>query len=371
MRESTLGFISSAGALSYIVAPILGQLITKKYLGVRNALIVSSILTPILTGGQILFPIPWFLITCRISLGLTMGLVWPNLLNLLSKLQKISSVERSNKNFAIFNISWNMGLILGLPVGFLWAISWNDYSAMILSWTLSFLLIPISFFINKEDNRDIMKEGVIYQTEDPNSHIDTEEDLTINSQTPMIIYPILFSWVSIMFLTIAKSTFAFSYPIILRAFDQPPNLTYLVQLGLQFMQLLGLTLINFVHVYKRKIASLIGIFGVSITALTIIIFKEIFYISIATAITGFFIGLIHGVGMKIMLEYGTAENTSKYSIINEIFIGIGFGLTPIVVGFVVEINLFAVYGFINVIGLILVIFLIYISRNIKKEKIPK
>ena len=371
IRESTLGFISSAGALSYIVAPILGQLVTKKFLGVRNALILSSILTPFLTGAQILFPVPWFLIICRVSLGLTMGLFWPNCLNLLSKWQKMNSIEKSNKTFALFNFSWNFGFIFGLPVGFLWAISWNDYSAMIISWILSFLLIPISFFITKEENRDILKEGVIYQTEDPLLHLDIEEDLTINSKTPMIIYPVLFSWVSIMFLTIAKSTFAFSYPIILRAFDQPPNLTYLVQLGLQFMQLLGLTLINFVHVYKRKIASLIGIFGVSITALTIIIFKEIFYISIATAITGFFIGLIHGVGMKIMLEYGTAENTSKYSIINEIFIGIGFGLTPIVVGFVVEINLFAVYGFINVIGLILVIFLIYISRNIKKEKIPK
>lgn len=368
IRESTLGFISSAGALSYIVAPILGQLVTRKFLGVRNALILSSILTPFLTGAQILFPTPWFLITCRVSLGLTMGLFWPNCLNLLSKWQKNSSIEKSNKTFAAFNFSWNFGFIFGLPVGFLWAISWNDYSAMIISWILSFLLIPISFFITKEENRDILKEGVIYQTEDPLLHLDIEEDLTINSKTPMIIYPVLFSWVSIMFLTIAKSTFAFSYPIILKAFDQPPHLTYLVQLGLQFMQLLGLTLINFVHVYKRKLATLIGIFGVSLTALTIVLFQELVYISIITIMTGFFIGLIHGVGMKIMLEYGTAENTSKYSTINEIIIGIGFGFTPIIAGYVVEINLYAVHGFIIFLGLILLIFLIYLSRNIKSQK---
>jgi len=370
IRESTLGFISSAGALSYIVAPILGQLLTRKFLGVRNALILSSILTPFLTGAQILYPTPWFLITCRVSLGLTMGLFWPNCLNLLSKWQKNSSIEKSNKTFTIFNFSWNLGFIFGLPVGFLWAISWNDYSAMVSSWLLSFLLIPLSFFINKEENRDIMKDGVIYQTEDPLSHLDIEEDLTINSQTPMIIYPILFSWASIMFLTISKSTFAFTYPIILRAFEQPPHLTYLVQWGLQFTQLLGLTLINFIHVYKRKFASLIGIFGVSLIAFTVVLFQDIIYISLITAMTGLFIGLIHGVGMKIMLEYGTAENTSKYSTINEIFIGIGFGFTPIIAGYVVEINLYAAHGFVIFLGLILLIFLIYLSRNIKSQKIP-
>jgi MFS family permease len=368
IRESILGFISSAGALSYIVAPILGQLLTTKFLGVRNALIVSSIVAPILTGAQIAFPIPWFLIACRVSLGLSMGLFWPNCMNLLSKWQKISSIEKSKKNFAVFNFSWNFGFIFGLPIGFLWTVFWNDFSALLISWLLSFFLVPISFFIKKEGSRDIMKEGVIYQTEDPLSHLDIEEDLVINSQTPMIIYPILFSWTSIMFLTLTKSTFTFTYPIILRAFGEPSYLTYLVQWGIQFMQLLGLTLINYIHVYKRKFAALIGIFGASSLALTVIISQELLFISIITPIAGFFIGLIHGVGMKIMLEYGTAENTSKYSTINEIIIGIGFGFTPIIAGYVVEIYLYGVHGFIMFFGLILLIYLIYLSRNIKNHK---
>ena len=59
ISESTLGFISSAGALTYIVAPIIGQFITKKYLGIRKALILNCILTPLLTGAQIFYPEVW------------------------------------------------------------------------------------------------------------------------------------------------------------------------------------------------------------------------------------------------------------------------------------------------------------------------
>ena len=82
--KSTLGIITSAGAIAYILAPILGQIITSK-IGIRNALLLTSIITPILTGAQILYLEPWFLILCRVSLGLSLGLFWPNCMNQLSK----------------------------------------------------------------------------------------------------------------------------------------------------------------------------------------------------------------------------------------------------------------------------------------------
>jgi MFS family permease len=367
---STLGFISSAGALSYIFAPIAGQIITNKFLGIRNALVLSSILTPILTGLQIIYPEAWFLIICRISLGLTLGLFWPNCLNLLSKWQKVSSFEKSKKNFALFNVSWNSGFIVGLLVGFLWALTWSDFLAMIVSWMLSFLLIPVSFFIKKDKKPEASKEILIYQSEDPLSHLDFKEDLVINSQTPMIVYPILFSWFGITFLTISKSIFIFGYPILIKALlsDEFSHLTYIVQGGIQFMQLMGLTWINSMKVYSRKLASLISIILISIVSLTIAVMGDIWYISIISALSGLFLGLIHGVGLKIMLEYGTAYNTSKYATINEIIIGMGFGLTPIIAGYVVEIYLFGIHWFLTFLGPIILIFLIFLSKNIKKEK---
>ncbi|MBY8988879.1 MAG: hypothetical protein KGD61_10530, partial [Candidatus Lokiarchaeota archaeon] len=66
--KSTLGIITSAGAIAYILAPILGQFITSK-IGIRNALILSCVITPFLTGVQIISIEPWFLILCRVLLG--------------------------------------------------------------------------------------------------------------------------------------------------------------------------------------------------------------------------------------------------------------------------------------------------------------
>ena len=371
IRRSTLGFISSAGAITYIVDPIIGIFLTKKYLGIRKALIITSVLTPLLTGLQIVYPEAWFLIICRVSLGLSMGLFWPNLLTLLSKWQKVSTMEKSKKNFASFNFSWNFGFIFGLIVGFLWTLSLTDYLAIIVSWILSFSLIPVSFFIAKEEKLYFSDENVIYQSEDPLSHFDMKQDLIINSQTPMIIYPILFSWVSIMFLTVSKSIFLFGYPFILEDFfpaNTPSSMTYLVQGGVQLMQLAGLTWVNSMRIIRRKFASLLSVMMVVMIALSIILVGNIWYISIITALVGLFLGLIHGTGMKIMLEYGTARNTTKYSIINEIFIGIGFGVTPIFSGYIAETQIYILHTFLIIYGLIAVIALTYISRNVKKQK---
>ncbi|MFX0034812.1 MAG: MFS transporter [Candidatus Hermodarchaeota archaeon] len=371
IKESVLGFISSAGAISYIFAPILGQFITNKFLGIRKALIINCVLTPILTGFQILIPEAWFLIICRILLGLAMGLFWPNTLSLLSKWQKVSSIEKSKKNFALFNFSWNSGFISGLLIGFLWAFSWSDYNAMLISWLISFLLIPISFFIKSEKDLEISKKIVIYQSEDPLSHLDIEEDLVVNSNTPMIVYPVLYSWIIISFLAISKSIFIFGYPILVKALlsEDYSYLTYLVQCGLQLMQLIGLTWINSMKIYSRKLASLISIITVAIVAFTIVLLGNIWYISVITAIVGLFLGLIHGVGLKIMLEYGTAENTSKYATINEIIVGMGFGLTPIIAGYAMEVYIYGIHIFLIIFGIIILILLFFLSQNIHKEKI--
>ncbi|MHA2182478.1 MAG: hypothetical protein ACXAAH_13745, partial [Promethearchaeota archaeon] len=277
------------------------------------------------------------------------------------------SIKKSKKNFALFNISWNFGFIFGLIIGFLWAAIWSDFFAMVISWTLSFLLIPVSFFINKDKGQSTPEEGIIYQTEDPLSHLDIEEDLTVNRNTPMVVYPILFSWLAILFLTISKSSFAFSYPIFLRPFAQLRDITYLVQCGLQTTQLIGLTLINSMSVYRRKYASFTGVIFVVFFALGILFMRDIIYISIFSASIGLFLGLVHGTGMKIMLEKGAAQDTSKYATINEILIGAGFGVTPIIAGYVSEVNIYSIFAFIGIFGLIILSLLIYFSRNVKKS----
>jgi len=367
ISESTLGIISSAGAIAYIFAPILGQWITSR-IGIRKALILSCLITPFLTGAQIIYFEPWFLILCRVFLGLAIGLYWPNCMNLLSKWQKISSSEKAKRNFRNFNFSWNSGFIIGLLIGYIWSFSWNDYSAMIFSWSLSFLLIPISFFINKDSKTHDPKEQLEIHLENPIYEEDFKmlSKTSSNSNSSMIIYPILFSWIGIIFLSTTKSILLFTYPVFLKGVTSETQSTYLVQGGMQLAQLIGLTWINVMNIYKRKNSVLISLISVVIISFTIFYISSIWYIAIIFAITGLFFGFIHGTSMKIMLDYGTAKNTARYSTLNEIIIGIGFGITPIISGYVVEINIYAVFVFIIICGFAFFATLTYLSRNIKR-----
>lgn len=365
ISKSTLGIITSAGAIAYIFAPILGQFITSK-IGIRNALMLSSIITPILTGAQVIYLEPWFLIICRISLGLSLGLFWPNCMNQISKWQKISSPEKAKRNFRNFNFSWNFGFIFGLIIGYVWAFFLSDYLIMIISWFLSFLLIPISFVMKKDPKTRIPEEKLEIHLENPVYEEDFIKFSKTNSNTPMIVYPILFSWIGIIFLTISKSIYIFTYPIFLTIYSLPSQSTYLVQGGIQLAQLIGLTWISVMKVQKRKIAVIIGLIGIIVISYSIFIVGYIWYIAIIFAFAGLFFGLIHGTSMKIMLDYGTAENTAKYSTINEIMVGIGFGVTPIIAGYVVEVSIYPVFVFIIICGFTFLVTLVYLFRKIKR-----
>ncbi|MFX1288992.1 MAG: MFS transporter [Promethearchaeota archaeon] len=365
INESTLGIISSAGAIAYIFAPLIGQVITSK-IGIRNALILSCIFTPILTGAQIIYFEAWFLILCRVLLGLTLGLYWPNCMNTLSKWQKISSSERAKRNFRNFNFSWNFGFIIGLLVGYFWAFFLSDYFSMIISWSLSFMLVPISFFLNKDSVVHILKEELEIHLENPIFEEDFKMLSKTNSNSSMMIYPILFSWIGIIFLSTTKSIFLFTYPVILKNYLLDSYSTYLVQGGIQFFQLIGLTWINVMQNYKRKISVFVSLITLIVVSFSLFLFGNIWYIAIIFSVSGLFFGLIHGTSMKIMLDYGTSKNTARYSTINEIIIGIGFGVTPIIAGYIVEVNLYPVFVFIIICGLLFFFILIYLSRNIKK-----
>jgi hypothetical protein len=65
-----------------------------------------------------------------------------------------------------------------------------------------------------------------------------------------------------------------------------------------------------------------------------------------------------------MIDYGAANNTKKYSTLNEIFKGIGFGLTPIAAGFIAEINIYGVFIFLIILGVSVLMPLLYLSRNL-------
>ncbi len=358
ITESTLGFLSSATPIAYIFGPILGHFITSK-LGIKNSVMLSTFATPLLMGAQMLFFAPWYLISLRVLSGLFLGVYWPNCYNLLSRWQSVSTPEKSKSNFKNFNFSWNIGFILGLLSGYLFAFTLNEYNAMTIGWFISLLLIPFSFFLKKDSELNHLVDNQVFN--DPNNQVNK---LNNNSNHRMIVYPILFSWLALLTYTMTKAIFRFSYPVFLKEFGDPSYYTYLNQLIIQIGQLSGLTLINYITIYSRKLTTLTSTIAIIIISLSIVLFHNMLFISIISASVGIFIGLIQGASLKIMIDYGAAQNTKKYSTINEILKGIGFGLTPIAAGFIAEINIYSNFILILIFGISVLIAQIYLSRNI-------
>ena len=100
--------------------------------------------------------------------------------------------------FKNFNYSWNLGFILGLLSGYLWAFSLNEYLTMTISWFLSFLLIPFSFLLKNDSELDILTENASLNNSSNNQS-------KSNSNHSMVIYPILFSWLALFTYTMSKA----------------------------------------------------------------------------------------------------------------------------------------------------------------------
>ena len=365
VSEGMLGIISSAPLIAYIFGPILGHLITKK-LGIRNSIVLSAISTPILVGAQIIYFEPVYLIIIRVINGLLLGVFWPNCYNLLSKWQSVSSDAKSNKNFRNFNFSWNLGFISGLLVGFFWAFALDEYFAMTFAFVISFSLPFFSLFLKKESELNRVDRNFINKNNDSKlkSNIKLQEQQKSNNK--MVTFPILFSWIALIIYAASKSVFRFSYLVFIKEISSSLSyFTYLIQLSIQVGQLSGLTWSNSMKIYSRKISLFVSLIMIVVSSIAIVLVQDIIYISIISASIGLFIGLIQGTSLKIMIDYGAAKNTKKYSTINEVLKGIGFGLTPIAAGFIAEINIYGVFVFLTILGTAVLIPLLYLSRNIK------
>jgi hypothetical protein len=225
-------------------------------------------------------------------------------------------------------------------------------------------MIPFSFYL-----QDFPSEKALYFV--PMDEIveklpPVTEDKDPKVETMMMAFPILFSWIGLVMMSISKSIVIFSYPIIIKDINENlSDLTYLIQAGIQTGQVLGITWTNSMNPSHRKLSVPISVMVITFSMLLIFIFRQVVLISIISISMGLFFGLIHGVSMKIMLDYGTAKITSKYSTINEVIIGMGFGITPIIAGYVAEISIYSMFSFNVLLGIPIFIYFILVSKKIK------
>lgn len=362
MASSLVGTISSATAIAYIFGPLFGNKI-KDLIGIKNSIIFSSIASTLFIVLQLLFFEPWILISTRILDGIIIGMFWPNLLIVISSWQKVSTEGESELNFKKFNKSWSFGLIGGFGAGYIIVSFLNDYIAILISLGIGVLMIPIAFICENEIKHE---EIALVKT----IRIGHEEDQpVIQSVFPATIFPIVLSWIGVIFITSSKAIFSFSLPFFLSDAGWDSQWVYLITLTVQLFQMISLNRVASFKIRNKQLIFPIGIFGISILALCVILFQSIYIVLFTTILIGLMVGLVQGICMKIMLDWGTKTGSSKYSTLNEILVGAGFGLTPIIAGYVVEVNIYANFAFVSIFSVVVLGLTFYIYKKMTKSQL--
>jgi len=379
MDPELIGLISASTALAYIITPFLGQWIAK-LIGKRQAIILSLFLTSISFTSQVIFFIPTVLLVMQLLEGISLGLFWPNVMMEISMWQKISTKEQSDQNFKNFNTSWNLGLLGGFVIGFFLVIFWeNDFIALIVACVLVFCLIPLGFLLEREDkiiqiekqpNEILLNKSPILKDDHLLDDKKPEKKLPKISLTH-ILFPAFIAWTLNLYFTTAKSMYNFIFPFNLKSANFQSYWRYFFIFFQQLLQVIAINWIGTQSIRRKKHLTQWMLVFDTFCAILMIFSDNIYLIISATVLLGLSTGLKQGLVMRINFDYSTKTGNSKNITIGELTAGIGFGITPIWVGVLVNINY--QYSYIILAALSSIVLIIYLLslRNIDLENTIK
>lgn len=335
MDPDMLGVVMSMTALFYIVTPFIGQLVAEK-IGYRNTIILSLLLSVISYTTQVIWMNTSILISMQLLEGLSLGLFWPNIMMQISIWQDISTESQNDRNFKQFNRSWNYGLLIGFISGFLVVVKFeNDFVALIASVILVYGTVPFGFFVDSKDKIAQMKTNkqVSVQIHRPEEIIGKEDT---RPNYIHVIIPALVAWILNLGYTTSKSIFNFNFPYNLKNAGFGSEWRYVFIFGQQALQIIALNLVG-----PRKLSQKINwvkicLIADLIMAILLIFVQNIYFIIAATVIMGFSTGIKQGFVMKVNFDHSAKTGNSKYINIGEIMAGIGFGITPLWLGVLLD-----------------------------------
>ncbi len=376
--SNLVGTISSVGAIAYIMGPFFGRKITEK-LGIKKTLILSQTISVITIIISIIYIDPVVLIFMRAIDGFVNGFFWPNAFNLISSWEKNCKREKKINFLRYFNFSWNFGLIGGYLSGyFIVLLLGQDLIALIVSAIFASLLIPSAFLLESSEEFEVLEnQAVVLQDLKLRTKISS---YTISSETKVSIsdsvdspfdkesmknIPIIIAWAGILLYASIKSIFKFTLPYFFKFNGLDSYWVYIVVLFQQVFQIVGLSIIQ--KFKKQRIGFFIGVFILIGFTLSFLFGLSILVISIINIIAGLLIGLVQGVTQRIVLDHSKSSGSRKYTMINEMFMGISFGIIPLIAGFLTDINIIYDFVFLSVELIILAIILIINHQKIVKS----
>ena len=363
MQASLVGVIYAIFAVTYIFGPLIARPITEK-IGLRNALILGAIIPVITTSFQLFFFIPIMLIVCRSIEGLALGLFWPNIQMQVSIWQSSSPTERSEGFFRVYGFSWNFGCLLGGIFGLsLVFFSQNDFLGLILGWIALVAIIPFAFLMEHADDnlgfdghhaivivnhmgipvmgaRPWTVQPVASEPQVRLNHSNGEKQpRTTYDSTVLACVPIGVAVVVQMVHGAIRSMFSFTYPFFLYSAGWESYWAYLIIFSQLITQMIGINWSGHLSPRGKYQWFLIGGFTCLTISILTFSFPEMIVVTVLNIVLGFFNGLVYAFGAQVMLAHGKVTGSLKYVTIYEVFSGIGYGVTPLLAGFITDVNL--------------------------------
>ncbi len=351
--QEVLGLIISANPLAFILGPLLAFPFTRRF-GIRNTVLLSCIASVITVGLQIITVEPWALVLLRALDGFFTGFFWPNLQHEVSNWQRADPKANGDHYFHSYAMSWNWGILLGDIVGYIivFAGAGNEHAALISAWGAMFFMIACGVAMEKPRiSLQFIKEkgiAVVTNTHLKNHGFTKESNPTPPNTTPdpvarpksvLLAFPALFYLLGTLIYAYIKNFYPFVYPLALNGAGQASYWVYLVTFGHQFVQMLVVSRWTTKGIragYQAWFWSMVV--NIACTA-CLWVFPDLYLLTFAFVLNGVLSGLLYNFTSKIMLEYGAATGSLRYATLYEFYNGIGFGLSPILAGFIATGNL--------------------------------
>ncbi len=351
--QEIIGVIISANPLAFILGPLLAFPFTRRF-GIRNTVLFSSIASVVTVGLQIITVDPWMLVFLRALDGFFTGFFWPNLQHEVSNWQRADSKVNGDHYFHSYAMSWNWGILLGDIVGYVIVFTGNgnEYAALISAGGAMFFMIVFSLAMEKPEIslKFINGKGVAM-----NAPIQLESFAPLKAPTPpsstqkpvpstrqksvLLAFPAAFYLLGTLIYAYIKNFYPVVYPFALDIAGQESYWVYLVSFGHQFVQMLVVSRWTTKGIragYNAWFWSMI----VNIACMACLwVFPDLYLLTIAFVLNGVLSGLLYNFTSKIMLEYGAATGSLRYATLYEFYNGIGFGISPILAGFIATGNL--------------------------------
>lgn len=358
LNPQIIGIITSGTAMSYLVSPLIFRNVYKK-IGMKKALIISTfgfLLTQVIYQIS-LNPI---LVYCMLILdGIVLGLFWPILMTSVSAVSNLDEYRDNNtmkdKLMKNYSLSWNLGGIFSYILGTVILLIISDIILMFrLSLIFCFIAFTISFFYKEPKNH--IDQEIMVPIDERIKALPKREQVSFPLFLPLIITAIYGFLIGSIGLIYPVKSEVLNFALFTN------YLFFLIRMGTQTA-----SISKSMDFSIKKLKKIIP-YSTLITFFTILIMglnQNLIIFGILFCLYGIFVSFLYTLAFKLILFRNIANNTSKYSVYFETFIGIGFFLAPIVTGSIAALNVDLSFYFLSILTFVTIVLLLIFRNQIK------